>query len=148
MASLLLAMDLGYWSDQPISIDQPSGPRPAGPLSAFFAKAPTEHPIKRVGRSWIGLQDLAPQTQEPANEEEEEELGESDAEAEHEEVRQSLSDISELVAKLTSKLDEAQGRGAKARKLSVPIDVLLRAKRLLQDPEGAQRQTEEDIARE
>lgn len=79
--------------------------------------------------------------------EEDSDPGERDAEAEHEEARQSLSDIAELVAALTSKLDEAQGRGAKTRKLNVPIEVLLRAKRLLQDPEGGL-DSEEDIARE
>ena len=83
-----------------------------------------------------------------ANDEEDSDPGESDAEAEHEEARQSLNDIAELVAALTSKLDEAQGRGAKTRKLNVPIEVLLRAKRLLQDPEAAQGETEQDIARE
>ena len=70
------------------------------------------------------------------DEESEQSPGESDAEAEAEAVRECISEIDELVAQLTRKLDDLSSRSAKHRKLNVPINLLLRAKQLTKNPEA------------
>ena len=63
---------------------------------------------------------------------------ESDEEAEYEEVKETLAEMADLVTELTRKLGELEDpSAAEQRKRSIPIEIMLRAKRLLQNPEAA-----------